>query len=76
MTQLSCWVVTLLSCQITQKQVLHEDTVQPQRLWESLRWPATEDSSGLAEADECKSQTCKDNSLSEEAIALSVMFSL
>lgn len=26
MTQLSCWVMTLLSCQILQREVLHEDT--------------------------------------------------
>lgn len=58
--------MALLSCQMLQTQVLHEDTGsateatgKPVMVTRSLG-AAAEDSSGLIEADDYKSQNCKD----------------
>lgn len=60
--------MTQLSCQVMQTEMLHEDTGSHKGHGEPCEGrrnmgSAAEDSSGLAEAEEYKSQTCKHHSI-------------
>ena len=75
MAPLSCWVVTLLSCQTMQAQGHSHRSCG--EACDGHRGPraAAEDSSGLAETEECKQQSCMDNSLhSKGSAALAAVF--